>query len=231
MSKPPSSRRVLAAVSVAFLVVVLPAGQGGPYALDRERDGQDGRPSPGGRDGLGAAELGYRFLATQETLRGQLGTAWETLKRLREDGVALEFSLSYFMRYPDGSERTVRLESFAELERLMTQVRQEHEIYAALVRARTSAPLDSGYTVVVSPACPEEGFSPGPLDVRPDGPAYTLRQAHGTFAAVAVDATVTVMFPGGRLPPLTGAIDGEDVELADAASTCRVRLIHGEPSH
>jgi len=192
---------------------------------DRPPRAESGQGTTDALDDMPAAELGYRFLATRETLRGQLGDTYRTLKELEAEGALPEFSLSYVMRYPDGTRASVRLSSLQELERMIKEVREAHEFYAGLVRFRTSRSLESSYRAVVSSNCPRHGFVSGPVEVRPDGGGFSLVQEGRAFNAVMVDATVVVTFPSLPLSPLAGAFHGNEVELEDRSSTCAVLLV------
>jgi hypothetical protein len=219
------SKCAAAGLSIWFAALILPAEKAWPEIPADSTDSGNGGSASTMPDEYSAAELGYRFLSTRDTIRGQLGETYRMLKKLEQKDALPAFSLTYVMRYPDGLVGSMRINSLPGFENVLDEIRSAHEFYAGLVESRSSRSLEAKYTADVSPACPPAGIVAGPVEMHRDGLLYLLVQGDRTFEAVSVDATVVVTFPGLSLPPIMGSFDGADIALEDSRSSCTVRLV------
>jgi hypothetical protein len=210
---------------VIFPVAVLATVQ--EVQADRRDKNGDSERSEKGNDHVKKIlnqELAYKFLASQETLQGQLGTIYRNLST-QSIGAKLPFKLSYIMLNPNGVPSRIEFSNMRELERFIYNVRGERDDSAFHIRDRGFRTMMSNYEATVSSECSSEWFNSSSITVQQTDFQIVLRQGEKTFKAATVGNALTVMFPSGQLPPLTGQFNKQgQIDLSDTLATCKIRL-------
>jgi len=144
---------------VIFSVAVLATVQGVQANRSDKNGSSDSSDNDSGHmDKVLDQELAYKFLASQETLQGQLGTIYRNLSPLHQSGQSLPFKLSYIMLNPNGVPSRIEFGNMSELEQFIYNVRGERDGSAFHIRERGFRTMKRNYEATVSSECSSDWF-------------------------------------------------------------------------
>lgn len=176
--------------------------------------------------------LAYVFLANRELLEGRLGQIFEQFMPLHSSGKPLNFSLTYVVRYPDGSSDKLVFPSFDALARKMAQLTNRQVQYGAIIQSRGFRWLASAYRVTLPTGCADQRFVDDwfndhamQVQVHQVGFRLRLEQDGRRFHGVSVGNTVTIASTDGTREPLSGTFFDDRIHLTGEGGACQIRLV------